>query len=221
MGNRAKAEAVILTGIAALDPSGMNSEMYKTFFAKMSDTDFDNYYRAIKEGRDYISIVADNLNGSKVTTANNLAVAERWGYKFFQRVWVTDETTGKQYLSGPEYLVVDLPLRRQIQTLVNKMSVPEDNKHVDELTDQPTGVSKGSSLSFPELLVLYAQGYEQSITELIKFRGGDIKLMNQMDKQIHETGGVRMEGLGNGNTRVKSTQTLATLLRGAHLDNNF
>ena len=56
---------------------------------------------------------------------------------------------------------------------------------------------------------------------MIKYRGGDIKLMNEMDKRIRDTGGVRMESLKGVGGRVKSTTTLSALLKGMHLDNNF
>lgn len=221
MANRKAAEALVYERYNDLDPSGKNTEIIKSFFSAMTDEEFDNYVKAIKNGEDYLSVVMDNLNGSAITTVNNLKVAEKWGYKFYQKAWLTDAATGKVFQSGPEYLFIHLPLRRQIQTLVHKISVPEDNKHVDELTDQPTGVSKGSSISFPETLALYAQGFRTGILECIKFRGGDLPLMNAMDKKIHETGGVNISAMSGGNTRVKSTVTLGVLLKGAHLDNNF
>lgn len=222
MGNRAAAEAVILNGLSEVDPSKVNTKLMESFLKAMDDKAFEAYYKAIKEGNDFIPIVMENLNGIRITTQNNLRVAKAWGVEFFQRVWTTDPTTGTLYLTPKKYPVMHLPIRRQIQTLENKSSIPEDNKHIDEMTDQPTGVSKGSSMSFPESLVMYSQGYEKCILEFIKFRGGDLKLMTEMEKQIRDTGGVSMDSLSAmSKTRVRSTLTLSTLLKGAHLDNNF
>lgn len=218
---RIEAEKSVLADLLEIDPSGVNSELMKNFFSHMDDKQFDDYVKAIEEEKDFIPVVMENLTGVRITTENNLEVAKKWGYKFFQRVWCSDPVTGHVYLSGPEYLIIHLPVRRQIQTLLNKISTPEDNKHVDELTDQPTGVSKGSSMSFPEILVLYAQGFDKAILELIKFRGGDVKLMNEMDKRIRDTGGVTMDSLPTGRSRVKSTLTLSALLKGMHFENNF
>lgn len=220
-GNRKAAEKVILEWVGKIDPSGKNVDSYKAMFSKMSDTQFDDYMKAIEDGKDYVSVIVDNLNGSVVSTDNNLKVAKEMGHDFFHRIWVTDPATGTVYLTNEKYLVVDLPVRRQIQTLVNKISIPEDNKHIDDLTDQPTGVSKGSSLSLPEILVLYAQGHDRAIEELIKFRGGDLTAMNAMDRQILETGGTSLDAIASHGTRPTSTTTLATLLKGMHLDNNF
>ena len=221
MGQRLVAETLVYEGLNDIDPSGTNSTLMKQFFGAMSDEQFEKWIVSLEKGLDYIPVVMENLNGIRITTRRNIEVAKKWGVKLIQRVWCTDPLTGYVYLTGPAYLTVHLPVRRQIQTLVNKISVPEDNKHVDEMTDQPTGVSKGSSMSFPEILVLYGQGYNKAILELIKFRGGDIPLMNEMDKRIRDNGGVSIDSLMTTNTRVKSTVTLSNLLKAIHFDNNF
>jgi hypothetical protein len=222
MTNRKAAEALCLSGLKDIDPSGVNVSLMQKFFANMSDEQFENYYQAIKEGRDFIPIVMENLNGVRITMRNNLEVAKRWGVEFYQQIWTTDSVTGKLFLTPVKYPVLHLMIRRQIQTLENKSSIPEDNKRVDEMTDQPTGDSKGSSMSFPEILVLFSRGYEKSILEFIKLRGGDLKLLSEAERTIRETGGVSLDSLSERmKTRVKSTLTLSTLLKGAHLDNNF
>ncbi len=220
--SRKAATLECLDGINDIDPSGTNRKLMETFFAGMSDAQFHAYVQAIKEKRDYIPIVMENLNGIRITMRNNLEVAKRWGVEFYQQIWTTDAVTGRAFLTPLKYPVFHLMLRRQIQSLENKSSIPEDNKHVDEMTDQPTGASKGSSISFPEILVLFSRGYDKSILEFIKLRGGDLKMMAEAERMIRETGGVSLDGLSdNMRTRVKSTLTLSTLLKGAHLDNNF
>lgn len=220
-GNRKAAEAVILKWVKAIDPSEKNTQMYEAMFAKMTDAQFDAWMVAIEGRKDYVSIVADNGTGSKVTTDNNIKVAKQMGVHLLQKLWLTDAVTGMRYLTPIEYLVLDLPVRRQIQTLENKISIPEDNKHIDELTDQPTGASKGSSISFPELQVLYAQNLDASILELIKFRGGDEKAMRAMDKSIIDSGGASLESLKQLGTKVRANTTLSTFLKGMHFDNNY
>lgn len=220
MPNRKEAEHYIVSMIAQLDPSGLNASFLKTRFAHMTDKQFDTYMTAIEEGRDFVSVISPVLEESGITTDNNLALAKKWDIPLFHYLWMTDATTGITYKTKYKHLCVWLPIRRQIQTLKNKMSVPEDNKHVDDLTDQPTGASKGSSISFPELLGLRAQGCDKSAEELIKFRGGDLTAMRAMDKMIHETGGARMETFYHLNSRAKATVTFSILLKGMHLDNN-
>mgnify|MGYP000225759971 CR=1 FL=1 len=218
---RKKSEDVAIAILDKVDKSGRSTSELKRLFASLSDEDFIDFIDAIAEKRYFIPIMIDNLSDHGVTVENNLVVAKELGYEFFQQLWVTDPTTGKCFLTPLKYLIVDLPIRRQIQTLENKVSIPEDNKHIDEMTDQPTGVSKGSSLSFPEILVVYSHGNEKPIVEFIKYRGGDLEGMRAMEKMIHETGYASMDKLDTLNTEVKSTQTLGILLKGMHLDNNF
>lgn len=134
---------------------------------------------------------------------------------------MTDPTTGEVYRTPVKYLVIDVPLRRQVQLLQSKATIPENNKHIDELSGQSTGPSKGSKISFPELQVLFAQGLDSTITELIKFRGGDAKAFNAMNRAIIENGGVSIDYLSQFNTKVKSVTTLSTLLKTIHLDNTL
>lgn len=222
MSKRKKAEAIILDWLSDIDPSGRNTENTKSMFKDMSDEQFHIYMEHIRDGKDFVSAVYEVLAKSAITTKNNLEVAEKRGVKIFERVWMTNAHTGRTYLSPIPYPVLLLPVRRQIQLLVNKISIPENNKHVDDLTNQPTGASKGSSLSQPESLVLLDEGHTAPLMEFLKYRGGDEKGYNLMERTIRETGDVNMDNLMQFPTVVKSTQTLSTLLKyGMFLENNL
>ncbi len=197
MKNRKAAEKIILDGLSDLDTSGKNTEMTKQFFAGMSDAEFDQYMRNIEEEKDFVSLVYENMSHSPITTDNNYKVAKKWGYELFERLWLTDPNTGALYMTPLKYPVIYLPMRRQVQLLDIKISVAEDNKHLDEMTDQPTGISKGGGLSFPETLILYSHGLTRSLEELLKVRGGDLKAYNLMNRQIQETGEANLDYIGN------------------------
>lgn len=220
MSNRKAATAEAIKWIDKLLPGSDNGKLLKERLDRLNDQEFHEYMEKLASGEEILSLVAPNLADIKLTIENNLKVAEELGHNFFERLWLTDPKTGTEYLTPVRYLIVDLPLRRQQQLLVKKISIPEDNQHVDELTGQPSGPSQGSKLSFPEIQVLYAQGLDRSIEEMIKFRGGDIKAFQAMNRQIHDTGGASLDAIKKTPTRVKSTETLGTLLRSMHLDNN-
>ncbi len=221
-GNRKAAEAFICKWVDELLPGGTNGEMYKTFFARMSDAEFEEYMRALANETATLQLEAPNLSKHKVTIENNFRVAKELGHVFFERLRLTDPATGTVYLTPVKYLIVDLTLRRQQQMLIKKVSIPENNRHVDEMTGQPTGDSQSSSITFPELQVLYAQGFDKAIEEFIKFRGGDIKAGRKLDRQIIETGGASLDAIASeGETRVKSTEVLSTLLKGMHISNTL
>ena len=113
-GNRKAAEKVILDALALIDPSGTNNALMIGFFKSMTDKAFDLYMSAIANGTDYVSVVAPNLAECGITTDNNLKIAKQLGVEFFQRLWLTDSVTGVEYLTNEKYLVVKLPIRRQI-----------------------------------------------------------------------------------------------------------
>lgn len=221
MGNRKAATAELLRLIDQLMPGSPNASLYEARLKKLSDKEFDDYMQKLKSGEEILSLIAPNLSEHRLDIGRNLKIAKELGHEFFQQLDLTDPTTGLQYRTPLKYLVIDLPLRRQQQLLIKKIAIPSDNRHVDDLTGQPRGESKGSSLSAPEMLVLSAQGLDRSIEELIKFRGGDTKAFQMMTKQIVATGGVSQDAVkAAGPTRVKSTQTFGVLLKSMHIDNN-
>lgn len=168
-----------------------------------------------------IHVISPNLSKDRVSVANNLKVAEELGHRFFQKLWLTDSNTGEVYQTPLEYLVVDLPLRRQAQTLAKKISIREDETRVDELTGQPVSHGGGSKLSFPQIQSLYARGADKAIEELIKYRGGDEKAMRAMNQSIMKTGGASLEGLKPLTGKTRSNEMFGVILKAMHLDNNL
>lgn len=221
MGNRKAATKVLLEYIEKILPGGENVEIYKSQLDKMSDAQFDAYMAKLESGEETLFIVAPNLSKARLSVERNLDIAKELGHNFFERLWLTDPHTDTTYLTPIPYLVVDLPLRRQAQLLNKKISIPDNNDHIDELTGQATGPSKGSKLSFPELQTLYAQGLDRTIEEMIKFRGGDSEAFRQMNVDMVDKGSVSLDALLSKGTRVKSTETLNILLKSMHLDNNL
>lgn len=219
--NRAGAEAFILKYIEKILPGGGNGTIYKNLFANMDDEEFDAFMMKIKNGKTRLAIIAPNLAKVKLSTERNLDIAEELQHNFFEHIWIDRGDETPRYLSGKKYLIVDLPLRRQAQLLVKKISIPKSNRTVDDLTGQPTGESKGSKVSYPEVQILAALGLTESLTEMLKYRGGDVKGYDAMSTSISKTGGVSMKSIAKLGTVVKSTQTLATFLMSMHLESTL
>lgn len=220
-GNRKKAEAIALSWVNDIDPSGESTKILMGFFKEMTDKQFADWIKALKEKTDYVPVTVPAMGKCAITVGNNLEIAKRRGVKIFEKVWFTDPTTGATYLSPIKYPVVYLPIRRQIQSLAKKVSIPDDYKKIDEMTGQPIGASKGSAVTFPEIQVLYAQGFETSLLELINIRGGNEKAWRAMEKAQIEGGEASVEQFSNMGTRTKSTETVSILFKMAHLDNTF
>lgn len=218
---RSVTEKFIIDNISKLLPGEQNSKIYIDLFASMSDKQFDDFMKALEEGTSKLAIIVPNFSEQKLSIERNLALADELGHKFFERIWMNDGDGTPPYLSTVPYLIVDLPLRRQAQLLVKKISIPEDNKSVDDFTGQPTGKSKGSKISYPEMQILAALDATDSLAELLKFRGGDSGGFNAMNKQISDTGGVSLKAIEHLSSGVESSQTLSTLLVCMHLSNTL
>ena len=216
MANRAAAEKYLLQFVKDIDPSLYNYNLYKTLLDSMSDKDFHEYMVGINDGEKFIVIFKPMLKAKGITVENNLKIAEKYGVKFFEKL-IFKEDDGLEYKTDIEYLVVDLPYKRMSQNLVKKINIPEHNKSIDELTFQPTSASKGAKISFPELQVLIGMGLEDSIEELIKYRGGDKRGYYAYNALFMRYGSASIKSLRNYATGVESTKTLKTFLIASHI----
>lgn len=221
MPNRKKAEEFILQFVKDIDPSGYNTEIYKKIFNNMSDKQFDIYMKDIRDEKKYLVLFKPLFEAKDITVENNLKIAPKYGLDFFEHLLYTNNPDSGDYKTPIKYLVVDLPYRRQSQTLVKKVSIPEHNKVIDELTYQPTGESKGAKISYPELQVLIGMGLENSISELIRFRGGDRNGFNAYNAMFLRYGNANLKTLENYSSGVESTKTLKVYLTACHLTNTI
>ena len=221
MSNRKAATAECLRWIDELVPGGQAVTDMKTVLDSLSDEQFDELMNKLESEEEILSIAIPNLGKDRLEVSRLLEVGKKLNHEFFEHLWLTDAKTGVTYLTPEKYLVIDLPLRRQQQLLTEKISIPDNNRHVDEMTGQVTGDSKGASLSLPELQILRSQGLDRPILEMIKVRGGDERAQRAINRQIIETGSASLDSVLGAGTRVKSTETFSTLLKGMHLLNNL
>lgn len=221
-GNRKAAEKEVYDVLEAIVPGSQNTKIYSDIFAVMNDGDFEKFIIGLESGERPLAIITEALGVGSLDVGRNLDIADKWGYKFFERIWMDPQNGSAPFLSNDEYLVVDLPLKRQAQFLIKKISIPEDNHSIDNLTGQPTGKSKGSKISWPELQILASLGeFDSTIEEFIKVRGGDLTSFNAMNHMIATTGGVSLKSISSLGGKVKSVQSLSTLLTSMHLANTL
>lgn len=221
MSNRKKAEEAILKFMKEIEPTGYNVEQYKKIFASMSDKDFDSYMRDIRNGTKTLVLFKPMYKANGITVENNLEVAKKYGLNFFEKLIFTNNENAPNHKTSIDYLIIDLPYRRQSQTLDKKISVPDNNKTIDELTYQPTGDSKGAKISYPELQVLIGMGLDNTISELIKYRGGDRGGFNAYNAMFLRYGSANLKTLSQYATGVESSKTLKTYLTAGHISNSI
>ncbi len=221
MANRKAAEDFIIKYIKKIVPNSNNVESYKKLFASMNDKEFHQFMNDLETQHKFLPIIVPNFAKTGLNVENNLAIGKELGYNFFQKLWIEGKEGIPTYLTPIEYLVLDLPIRRASQMLVKKISVPPDNKTVDSMTGQPTGESKGAKMSYPELQICAAMGLKNSMVELMKYRGGDIKGNAALNNIVSKFGSANQKTLSNFASGVESTKTLKTYLTAAHLKNTL
>lgn len=221
MTNRRKAEEFILSFCRDIEPTEYNVELYKKIFAKLSDKQFDDLMKGLRAKEKFLVLFKPMYKAKGITVENNLKIAPKYGLEFFEHLIFTNDAKNPDYKTPIKYLVIDLPYRRQSQTLDKKISLPDDNKVIDQLTYQPTGPSKGAKISYPELQVLIGMGLDNTISELIQYRGGDRGGFNAYNAMFLRYGSANLKTLSNYATGVESTKTLKTYLVALHLNNNI
>lgn len=215
--NRKAAEDLIIAGVEEILPGAGNAELYREAFAQMDDEAFERFITSLENETQRLAIVAPNFTENKLSVQRNLEIGKKWGHKFFERVYV-DSMDGKQrFLTNHEYLIIELPARRQAQVLVEKISIPKSTNAIDDLTGQPSGEAAGGRLSGPEVQVLAAQDLNHSLLEMLKYRGGDQKGFQAMNQAISETGDVNLEDLEAVSGEVEATVTLDSIFTSMHL----
>lgn len=215
---RQKCQKEIMKFLKELDSSGMNCEKYEKIFEEMSDGDFDDYMKGVADETKAFIIFAPIYKSNAITTENNIKLAEKYNLPLFERIEVTNHPNMPDYTSFQDFLLMDLPIKRQAQNIVTKCSIPENNRTIDYLTYQPTGESKGSKFSLPELNSLIAMGLHNSVEELSRYRGGDRGGFRAYNASINQLGSVRLSAISPYLTGVESTKAIRGILMGMHLE---
>lgn len=218
MPNRAAAEQFILKYIGKITPGSDNVKLYEDLFKGMSDKRFDEFMEGLNTYTTILAIIVPH--GSEgLNVDRNIKVGKELGISFFKKLWLPDGEDGEMYLTPFESMVIDIPLRRASQLLTKKLSVAEGKNTFDALTGQT--VDQGAALSYPEVQMLAAMGLDATLTELLKYRGGDRGGMAAMDTLLAGQGTVSLNTLKDYATGVESVATLKTFLNCMHLQNTL
>lgn len=215
--DRKAATEFILKNLNEILPGNTDVARYKEYLEKLSEKDFADYMQALRSGEKYVTLTAPNFGKVNLDLERNKKLADKLGVKLFNKLWFEGDEDMPTYLSPIEYLVLKLPVRVASQRLIKKMSVPKNQRVINHLTGQPTGDSKGASISHPELRVCAAMGLENSMIELMKYRGGDNRGWAAMNASLMRTGKASLKTLSFFASGVESTATLKTYMNSAHI----
>ena len=118
-------------------------------------------------------------------------------------------------------MVIDIPVRRQVQTSESSISVPGTKVTTDDLTNQPVGDANKARITTPEISGLSARDMKATLHEFLSVRGGNLKAMNTLDRDIIESGHGSLEAVLADGSRAKITDSLSTILTSMHIENNI
>lgn len=219
MSKRAKAEKDILELIADVtDNDPANVELHKNWLKSLDDSKFEKVLKDILNDEFNLSIIVPNNGKVKLSVRKSIKIGRKYGFELFQQLWLGNKDPNiPMYLTPVSYMMVKMRIRRASQLLAKKIGVPEHSKAVDTFTGQPTGDSKGSSLTYPELRFLVAMGMTKTATELVKYRGGDKRGYQAMSAMLSKYGRVNQETLEPFSSGVESTRMFDTILTCMHL----
>jgi len=220
--NRKETENFIIKYIKKLSGTDFNVNLYVDMFKKLSDKEFDMFMERLKNGEFILPLIVPHEEGAtKVSLENTMKVAKDLGHDFFQHTITNPIDGGPKRKSKYKSFIHLAPMRRMKQTVAKGVSISENDKMRDSLTGQVSGISKSSSISYPELQLLISMGMDKSINELIKYRGGDEGAMRATKQALLRYGNVNGEFIDQYSTGVTSTATLKSYFNGMHLKVNL
>ena len=214
---RKQTQEYIIANMKKADPSGKNAERYTKLFASMSDKDFHEYMLRLKNKQDVLVVYSANMV-DKINLRNLLTLAKELGVELFERIRLWDEPTQSYYLSPNKYCILQMVVRRMSQFVDHKLAVADGDSRIDLLTGQVAKPDKAGSISQVEIQTLYAKGLENTILELIKYRGGDVTAFAEFKRELEETGKTTIAR--ETGSVVRSAVVLDVLLSGMHIEAN-
>lgn len=180
-----------------LDPTGANSKLYHEKFDKMSDQQFDQYFRKFLENDKanlYLEIV-EYERDLKIEDVEKCA--ELTGVPLFERI-------AMPYLTGdPNNVIVSkeacpvgyIHEKRMPQTLMKKSAASIKTDKRNPLSGQVVGDDKNARNSDSEVYSLATLGANKALSEFLGPRADDMRAKNEMYAEIAKNGYVSMEDL--------------------------
>ena len=223
---RKSVQDYILKYVGAIVSGNENVKLYEDLFSRMTDEEFDTFMQRMKKGEVHISVVVPNDGKVRVSVENNFKVANQLGHKFFQSVKVTNHPDYPDHLLPVESLTMVLPIRRAQQLLAKKISIPEHNMSIDNLTGQVAGKSRSSKLTYPEQQMLLAMDMKDTATEMVRVRGGDVRAQQMYQNELMKNGEASQQMIMEVSNMmsdggVKSTKTLKQYFQAMHIKNTL
>ena len=207
---REKMEKTIYDVFSTLDPSKTTADKYRNLFKKMSDVEFDKFFKNLfAQENDYLVLdIVDYERDLKIENVEK--AAKLLNVPLFERVVMPYASTDKDkpIVTKYEVPVGYIHCKRVQQFLRKKNATSTDISMRSAISGQVMGKDKNARDSDLENYALVTLGAEECLREFMGPRADDPVMKNEMYTQIAKNGYVSLNDLTSD---VKNKTTLNTI----------
>lgn len=220
---REEMETLIYNFFSAFDKTGTNTKHYQDMFSKMSDTQFDKWFKDFFDNpKAYLVLnICDYENTIQLDDIED--AAKVLDIPLFETVYMPYITMDKKKtIATPIPVPVGyLNIKRTQQTISKKNGLSTSIDTRSALTAQVTGADKNGRESDLENTMLASLGMVNTMRELNGPRSDDMSMKNQMLHDIALNGYVRLEDLDDNVENKTTLNTVNVFLLGMGLDSDL
>jgi len=213
---RKEMEKMIYDVFTALDPSGRNTEKYQSNFSKMSDAQFDSFFKKLFANEDQYLILDTVDYENDLTIENTEKAAKILGIELFEKVVMpfVNHDTKNPVVTKFEIPVGYVHMKRMQQMLSKKNSTSINIGTRSPLTGQVTREDKNTRDSDVENFAFVTLDAVDTLRELMGPRSDDMVMKAEMYSQISQKGFVSLDTLTNDVENKVTLNTVDTYLIG-------
>lgn len=212
-------ENLIYTFFSKLDPTGKNTEKYKIFFGKMSDTQFKSFFdNFFKDKSSYLTL--DIIGYETEPTIKSIENAAKvLGVPLFEYVIQPNiRRDGSKAVTTAKKVPVGYIHMKTMQQMVRKKNSSSTKaEQRDPRTGQVTGDDKDTQFSIDENYGLMAYNANQCLREFLSFRADDLSMKQEAYTNIRKQGYVSMDELTDDVDNKTALNTLDVYMTGMHM----
>ena len=220
---REEMETLIYNFFSAFDKTETNTKHYQDMFSKMSDTQFDRWFKDFFDNpKAYLVLnICDYENTIQLDDIED--AAKILNIPLFETVYMPYVTMDKKKtIATPIPVPVGyLNIKRTQQTISKKNGLSTSIDTRSALTAQVTGADKNGRESDLENTMLASLGMVNTMRELNGPRADDMSMKNQMLHDIALNGYVKLEDLDDDVENKTTLNTVNVFLLGMGLDSDL
>lgn len=213
---RKQMEKLIYDTFSALDKTGENTKKYKALFSKMSDSQFDAYFKTLFSQKNAY-LILDIVDYERDVKMQDIEDASNiLGIPLMEKVAIPflSNDPNNPVVSKQEVPVGYIHLKRTQQMQFKKNTTSTGVASRSALTQQVIGDDKNARESDAENFVLATIGSDVVMKEFCSARADDMVMKSEMYAEISKKGYVSMDELTDDVRNKTTLNTVDTFLLG-------